>query len=548
MSKGKTVNETCSSLKIALTLQETSEFLHLLTEIDITLTPEQASGMEGPPTGKIASAIGISAGRICGAWLKKRSIDARGKQVKILTRWLVAVDEPYEMPVYRKPIEKNVRNEKEVLIAGAGPAGYFAALAVIARGQKPVVMERGKDVKSRRRDLAAITKSHIVNPESNYCFGEGGAGTYSDGKLYTRSDKRGDVDQVLQYLVYFGADPDILVNARPHIGTNKLPGIISAIREFIESCGGEVHFDTRVDDILYDDSGITGVAVNGKGIVKSSALVLATGHSSRLIYEMLHRKGILIEAKPLAIGLRAEHPQSLIDSVQYHCTVRSEFLPPAYYSVSAQVDGRGVYSFCMCPGGIIAPCATSPGEVVTNGWSPSKRNNPFANSGIVVEIRLEDIMAATGNDGPLMALDFQHAIEYRACELAGGTQTAPAQRLVDFVNGKVSATLPECSYLPGIASCDLRDVFPEMIHTRLRQGFQQIGKKMPSYYTNEAVLVAPETRTSSPVKIPRDKETLQHIQVAGLFPCAEGAGYAGGIVSAAIDGMKCGEKATDRNL
>ena len=467
----------------------------------------------------------------------KRSIDARHRQIKCNLRVAVYnVDEPMP-PLFNQRVFGDVHHSKGVIIAGAGPAGLFAALRCIELGWKPIILERGKDVRQRRRDLAAIHKEHIVNTESNYCFGEGGAGTYSDGKLYTRSTKRGDVRSILETLVQFGASEDILVEAHPHIGTNKLPGIIAAIRQEIVRCGGEVYFNTKLTDIrLKGDEIESFITADGKEF-RGEAYILATGHSARDIYELLHAKHIEIEFKPFALGVRAEHPQTIVDNVQYHCDVRPEYLPPAAYSLVQQVEGRGVYSFCMCPGGIIAPCATSQDEIVTNGWSPSKRNNPWANSGIVVPVSWEDI-PSFHQYGALAGMNFQKKVEHD-CWMAGGkTQAAPAQRLVDFVEGKISKDLPECSYQPGLTSVNLNEILPPMISHHLREGLVAFGKKMKGYYTNDAVLVAPESRTSSPVRIPRDKEFFHHIRIKNLYPSAEGAGYAGGIVSAAIDGEK----------
>jgi uncharacterized protein len=472
----------------------------------------------------------------------KRSIDARQKAIKINYKVTVffkgenLIDEKIELPNYKK-----VTNSQEVIIVGAGPAGLFAALQLIELGLKPIVIERGKDVRGRRRDLKAINVDHLVNEDSNYCFGEGGAGTYSDGKLYTRSKKRGDVDRILKLLVAFGASDQILVDAHPHIGTNKLPQIIQDIREKIIECGGQVLFETRVIDFVIKNNEIQGIITHKGDTILASNVILATGHSARDIFELLDRKKIFIEAKPFAIGVRAEHQQELIDQIQYSCDFRGDYLPPSPYSIVKQINGRGMYSFCMCPGGVIAPCATSPGEVVTNGWSPSKRDQATANSGIVVELKLEDFKPFT-KFGALAGMEFQKSIEQKAWLLAGKTQKVPAQRMIDFTQNKISTSIPKTSYVPGTTSVELGQVFPGFLTQILREGFVEFGKSMKGYLTNEAILHAPESRTSSPVRIPRDNVTLEHVQIKGLYPCGEGAGYAGGIISAAIDGEKCAIK------
>lgn len=507
----------------------------MIKEIEIVCQPEHHED-EAALKKLTAAALKIPSQQISGLKILKRSIDARGRNVVYRMQVRAFVNEPYVPESYAVNYP-DVSNAEPVIIIGAGPAGLFAALQCIESGLKPIILERGKDVKQRRRDLANINKQGLVNPESNYCFGEGGAGTYSDGKLYTRSTKRGDVNEVLKIFVAHGASEDILVDARPHIGTNKLPGIITAIRETIQNAGGEVYFDTKVTELIVGFEKIKGVKTSNGESWKSDAVILATGHSARDIFEMLHRQNILIEAKPFALGVRIEHPQEIIDRAQYHCDARGEYLPPSYYSLVEQVDGRGVFSFCMCPGGIIAPCATEDKEIVVNGWSPSKRNNPYANSGTVVQVNLDDVKG--DNSDPFKLLKFQRQIEQLAFTAGGGSLVAPAQRMVDFVERRISADLPKNSYLPGTRSIELREVLPNWIAASLQKALPVFGKKMKGYYTNEAILVGVESRTSSPVKVPRDKETLQHPQVQGLFPCGEGAGYAGGIISAAIDGINC---------
>jgi uncharacterized FAD-dependent dehydrogenase len=477
----------------------------------------------------------------------KRSIDARARKVIVrVVCEVIPVKEKKPLITYAKEYS-DVRNSKQVLIVGSGPAGLFAGLRLIELGLKPIILERGSDVQARRRDLAAINKEHIVNPESNYCFGEGGAGTYSDGKLYTRSKKRGDVNRILEILVAHGAKEEILFDAHPHIGTNKLPKLVAELRQSIIDAGGEVHFNKKVVDFIVKDNVMKGVATDDGNVIVGEAVILATGHSARDIFELLDKKKIVIEAKSFALGVRVEHSQDLIDKIQYHCpTDRGPYLPASSYALVHQAaienSDRGVFSFCMCPGGFIVPSATAPGEVVVNGMSPSRRDSKFANSGIVVAVN-EDDFKPYAKYGPLAGMYFQKTIEQRACAVAGGTQLAPAQRLVDFVDKKKSNTLLETSYQPGLTSVDMRDVLPSFIDDALRQGFKSFGKKMPGYLTNDAQIVGVESRTSSPVRIPRDKETLEHPQIKMLFPCGEGAGFAGGIVSAAMDGERCAEAA-----
>ena len=513
-------------------------------KISFTIAPEDERDDEA-----IKKNIALSAGEkissVFGFQILKKSIDARGKKVLINLIVNAFIDEPLKVFTGVNFHFKAVNNSSnKVIIIGAGPAGLFAALMLLEQGIKPIILERGKEVRARRRDLAILNKEGIVNPESNYCFGEGGAGTYSDGKLYTRSNKRGDVDRILQLFIYFGAPENIRSDAHPHIGTNKLPQIITAMHKKITDCGGEIRFEKKLTDIIIHKEKIKAVVTADGETFSAEAYILATGHSARDIFYLLHEKNILIEAKPFAMGVRIEHLQKSIDRIQYHCTdERNSFLPPASYSLVQQVYERGVFSFCMCPGGIIAPAATGPGELVVNGWSPSKRNNPFANSGVVVQTELKDAMKAMQHLGvkendPLIFMKFQQLNEQKAYNAGGGKFMAPAQRMVDFVNGKLSSTLPENSYLPGLTSAKLKNVLPDYIHTSLAQAFKSFGKKMKGYYTNEAVVVALESRTSSPVRILRNAETLQHPQLTNLFPCGEGAGYAGGIVSAAMDGER----------
>jgi len=505
----------------------------MIKQIEIALLPEQCFD-EITTLDFIKRNSWIS--DINGIRVLRKSLDARKRPI----HYNLLVDLYIEEQVAERDFNfdfKNVAHAPHVVIVGAGPAGLFAALKFIEQGIKPIIFERGKDVRERRRDLALITRHNTVNPESNYCFGEGGAGTYSDGKLYTRSTKRGDVKRILELFVKHGADECILYEAHPHIGTNKLPNIITAIRDTILHFGGEVHFNSKLTDMVIKDNAIAAVVINQNQTVETKHVILATGHSARDIFELLNKKNILIEAKPFALGVRIEHPQALIDSIQYKCDNRGAFLPAASYSIVNQSLGHGVFSFCMCPGGIIAPAATAPGEIVVNGWSPSKRNNAFANSGLVVSIDSKDF--GKYNDyGPLAALKFQQSVEQNCFSVTQSMQ-APAQRVLDFVNKKYSNQLPDCSYIPGLQSHHLDDVLPNFVAASLRDALQAFGKKLKGYVSNDAVMVATESRTSSPVRIPREKETMEHPQIKGLIPCAEGAGYAGGIISAAIDGENC---------
>lgn len=506
--------------------------------ISITVSPSEANAANIIKE-YVCSHLAVSQQSVTGFHILKRSIDARSKTPAVVLSLNVFVDEPFFSASINKTDFPDVSYaKKRVIVAGAGPAGLFAALRLITLGIRPCVLERGKDVRARRRDLAVLNKQGLVNPESNYCFGEGGAGTYSDGKLYTRSKKRGDINRILNLLVQFGADESILFDAHPHIGTNKLPAIITAMREQVIASGGEIFFEKKIVDFLVSDNALNGVRTSDNNTFVADALILATGHSARDIFSLLHRKEILIEAKPFALGVRVEHPQSVIDSAQYHQPLRNEFLPPASYSLVQQVGGRGVFSFCMCPGGIIAPAATSPGEIVVNGWSPSKRNNPFANSGVVVAVEQHDVQHLVARHGPLAAMAFQQSVEEKCFEAGGGNLVAPAQRLVDFAEGRLSSTLPACSYLPGLSAARLDHVLPPFVSESLKHGLRAFGRKMKGYFTNEAIVVATESRTSSPVRIPRDPVTFEHPQIRNLYPCGEGAGYAGGIVSAAMDGEK----------
>jgi hypothetical protein len=477
--------------------------------------------------------------------LVNRSVDARRYPARINIDANIYIDQDIDSLITYSGSYQDVRNSARVIIVGSGPAGMFAALRFLEMGIKPVILERGKNVRDRRRDIAAINKEHVVNPDSNYCFGEGGAGTFSDGKLYTRSKKRGNIRRVLEILIYHQANPAILVESHPHIGTNKLPGIVTNIRKSILDAGGEFHFNTRAEGLIIRDGILRGVTDQHGNEYTGEAVILATGHSARDIYYLLHERGVILQPKPFALGARIEHPQTLIDSIQYHCPTRGDYLPAASYNLAAQVEynnrAKGVFSFCMCPGGFIVPAATSPGEIVVNGMSPSRRDSRYANSGIVVEVDEEDLIPFRRH-GIFSGLEFQKTIEQKASLLAGGTQSAPAQRVMDFIDGKVSSSLPRTSYQPGVIPVPLSEIFPEQIIYRMKKGLVDFGKKLKGYLTNEAQLVGVESRTSSPVRIPRDEATLEHIQLTGLFPAGEGAGYAGGIVSAAMDGEKIAEK------
>ncbi len=492
---------------------------------------------------KAARVLKIDTKEITGVKVLRKSIDARKET--IIFNYKVAVYIRQKLPessTYSFPY-KDVSSAKEIHIIGFGPAGMYAALRCIELGFKPVVLERGKNVQDRRRDLKAINQDHFVNEDSNYCFGEGGAGTYSDGKLYTRSLKRGDVRRIFENLVYHGATEQILIDAHPHIGTNKLPKVVKNIRETILKHGGEVHFETRVTDFVIKQNKLCAIQLQNGNEMTVNSVILATGHSARDIYELLHKKEIALEAKSFAMGVRVEHPQHIIDSIQYHCQgERDELLPAAAYSLVHQVKDRGVYSFCMCPGGFIVPAATANGEIVVNGMSPSKRNNLFANSGIVVEINVHKDLHKFEHFGVMKGLEYQKSLEKLAWTSGGRTQTAPAQRLTDFVEGKLSSDLNTTSYQPGLKSAPLHSLLPKFIGGRLRTGFKNFGVKMNGFLTSEANVIGVESRTSSPVSIPR-KDNLEHPEIEGLYPCGEGGGYAGGIVSAAMDGERCAEAA-----
>jgi len=508
-------------------------------QVDIKCTPKQASN-EKLYLKIVAEKLNIKIEGITKSRILRKSIDARKRDIVINLRVDIATDNSdFEIEKIKFDY-KNVKKADEVVIIGTGPAGLFAALRLIELGKKPIIFERGKPVSERKIDIAKINRESIVDEDSNYCFGEGGAGTFSDGKLYTRSKKRGSVTRILEILNNHGADDNILYEAHPHIGTNKLPQVIKEIRETILKAGGEVLFNSKLTDIVIENNKVTGVEINNSKIKKCNKLILATGHSARDVYEMLHSKNVYLEAKSFAMGVRVEHPQKLIDSIQYTCNIRSEYLPAATYNLVQQVDGRGVYSFCMCPGGFIVPAATAPNQMVVNGMSPAKRDSEFANSGMVVEIKDEDLKDYK-EFGVLAGMKYQENFERMAFNNGGQGMVAPAQRLKDFVKGRISESLPKTSYYPGIISSPMHHWMPENIAKRLQKGFKLFNNKMRGYLTNDAVIIGVESRTSSPVRIPRNRDNFEHVKVKGLYPCGEGAGYAGGIVSAAIDGEKIAE-------
>ena len=508
-------------------------------QVQINLNPSAAADVA--VIKKIAASLaGIYQADVSAVRVIKRSVDARKKNIRVNLTVEVIYGEDSAAHEISPFIPIDVSLKKEVIIVGAGPAGLFAALRLIELGLRPVIIERGRDVSSRKKDIARISSEQIVDPDSNYCFGEGGAGTYSDGKLYTRSKKKGDNTRVLELLCLHGANENIMYEAHPHLGTDKLPGIIAKIRKSILDAGGQFNLEKKVTDFLIEGDTIKGVVTSDNEKIKSQYVILATGHSARDIYEICHNRGVELEMKPFAMGVRVEHPQELIDRIQYHGNPRGEFLPASSYNLAKQVDGRGVYSFCMCPGGFIVPSATAQEEVVVNGMSPSGRNSPYANSGIVVEIKPEDLIKFT-SFGEMAGLEFQKELEREAWKNGGHTQRAPAQRLADFVAGDTSASLPKVSYFPGVTSSPLHNWLPKAIGRRLRDGFRLFGHIMNGYLTNDAVVLGVESRTSSPVRIPRDPEKLHHIRISGLYPCGEGSGYAGGIVSSAVDGMRAAE-------
>ncbi len=533
----------------------------MIQELQLRILPEQAANEQSIKQ-YVAREKGWDVRTIQAVRTLRRSIDARQRTIFVNLTVCVYINELPTDNEYTETYYPMVDEGPEVIVVGAGPGGLFAALRLIELGCRPIVVERGKDVHTRKRDIARISREHTVDPESNYSFGEGGAGAYSDGKLYTRSKKRGSVEKILNVFCQHGASTSILSDAHPHIGTDKLPRVIENMRETIRRCGGEVHFETRMDRLIVEDSRIIGIETN-TGRTLHGPVILATGHSARDVYRHLHTSGIAIEAKGIAVGVRLEHPAELIDQIQYHNkNGRGKYLPAAEYSFVTQVEGRGVYSFCMCPGGAVVPAASGPEQIVVNGMSASHRNSRWSNSGMVVEIRPEDIsligngQVTNGNSPstfdiqhstthPLAMLHFQEQLEQQCWMQGNRRQTAPAQRMVDFTRKKLSYDLPSSSYSPGLISSPLHFWMPEFISSRLQRGFEHFGRTSRGFLTNEATVIGVETRTSAPVRIIRDRETLQHITVGGLFPCGEGAGYAGGIVSAAIDGERCAEAAAE---
>ena len=506
----------------------------MTNEYQIRVVPEVAA-QEDRLKAYLADEQGIDVRTINGVRILKRSIDARQRQIYVNLKVRVYVNEQPHDDEYQRTEYPNVEGKPQVIVVGAGPGGLFAALRLIELGLRPIVLERGKDVHERKKDLALITKTQKVDAESNYCFGEGGAGAYSDGKLYTRSKKRGNTDKILNVFCQHGASTAILADAHPHIGTDRLPKVIEAMRNTIIRCGGEVHFQTKMTQLILSGETVVGCIADKE---YRGPVILATGHSARDVYRYLAEAKIEIEAKGIAVGVRLEHPSQLIDQIQYHNKQgRGRWLPAAEYAMVTQVDGRGVYSFCMCPGGFVIPAATDKEQIVVNGMSPANRGTAWSNSGMVVEVRPEDVEG----DDCLAMMRFQEELEKACWQHGNMKQTAPAQRMADFVNGRLSYDLPKSSYAPGLISSPLHFWLPKMISHRLQEGFKVFGRNAHGFLTNEAVMIAVETRTSSPVRIVRDRDTLQHVRIQGLFPCGEGAGYAGGIVSAGVDGERCAE-------